>query len=992
MKHLLIILSIIFSTLTYGKQLPFKQVYEQFPHLPKGVLEAVAWSNTRMHNIQNQQSGCTGMPKPYGVMGLFSNGKGYFIENGRKVAVLSHISIENQKSDVLLQLKAYAYAFQKLYNQQKVAEVGKKIYQTFLLLSEIPMDGIVNLFARDAQVYQYLWFMQQEKWAKKYHFPAYNFDLENIVGTENYAVLSAPKVIISAEGIHNEFGDTYTGPTNNPLTIDYSGAIWNPTPCNYNSRPNGANSISAITIHDTEGSYAGAISWFHNCNANVSAHYVLRSSDGQITQVVDEKDRAWHVGSENDYTIGLEHEGYVAQTGWYTTAMYNASATLVRDICNRRGINKKRVGFFPWMPTTYYNQSTIPGNCVRIKGHQHYPNQTHNDPGPNWDWERYDNLINNSITPTVITSINGSVFDTGGSSGNYSSDERTQWLIAPSNVTNLTLNFTSFSLENTWDYLYIYDGNTVSDPLIGKYTGSNSPGVVTSNSGQLLLYFKSDCANVKSGWKAIISTTPVDDVAPTTQIDPITQWKTTDFTAGFVDADNNGGSGIHKSFYQVIDYNGFHWGANYLNGFFSDNFDSTVIYPHWSEVSGTWQISSATLQQTDEGNSNTNIYAPLTQNLSNEYLFIWRGKIAGSGTNRRAGLHLFCDNPTQSNRGNSYFVYYRVDNQKVQIYKVVNNTFTLVKNRSYPLNANQWYEFAVRYNRILGKLSAYVNGVMVTEWVDSSPIVSGDYISLRSGNCTYQVDNFKVYRSRYPNESISVGPANTNDIRYQNQNPATPSGKIKSIVVDNMGNLSAIDYQFVNVDWSPPINLIIDDGYSSDIDTVFQPIIKANWSATDQQSGIANYSLAIGTASITDDVLSWSNIGTASQFAHSLVNPVYGQVYYYSFVAQNNAGLLDTLSSDGQLLLAMDSVSSVAKQYLSQIKLYPNPTASLLYLSSVQKPLHVQLYNQLGKVVLSTVVTQDNSVISVRNLAAGTYNVVLFTKENLIVRKIVIDE
>ena len=50
--------------------------------------------------------------------------------------------------------------------------------------------------------------------------------------------------------------------------------------------------------------------------------------------MVLEQDKAWHVGSENPYTIGYEHEGYVTQPQWYTEAMYIASADLSRDIVN----------------------------------------------------------------------------------------------------------------------------------------------------------------------------------------------------------------------------------------------------------------------------------------------------------------------------------------------------------------------------------------------------------------------------------------------------------------------------------------------------------------------------------------------------------------------------------------------------------------------------------------------------------------------------------
>ena len=50
--------------------------------------------------------------------------------------------------------------------------------------------------------------------------------------------------------------------------------------------------VRFIVIHDAETDYQGTISIFQNPLAYVSAHYVLRSSDGQITQMVDNKNVA----------------------------------------------------------------------------------------------------------------------------------------------------------------------------------------------------------------------------------------------------------------------------------------------------------------------------------------------------------------------------------------------------------------------------------------------------------------------------------------------------------------------------------------------------------------------------------------------------------------------------------------------------------------------------------------------------------------------------
>ncbi|HRD40890.1 MAG TPA: hypothetical protein PLC65_19840, partial [Bacteroidia bacterium] len=367
---------------------------------------------------------------------------------------------------------------------------------------------------------------------------------------------------------------------------------------------------------------------------------------------------------------------------WFTTAMYNSSAALVKDMCTSNSINPLRCYFGPSCSGT--SSQCLQGSCVKIKGHQMYPNQTHTDPGPNWNWERFYKLLNNTYTVTTYTASSGNFYDSGGASANYTNDERKLWLFTKPGATNITLNFTSFNTEKNYDYLFIYDGGNVNSPLIGKYSGTVSPGPITSTNDSLLVEFRSDCATLASGWVAsyttnVVVTSAPDVIAPTTSVATLGAWKTTTFSATFTDLDNTGGSGVEKGYYQVIDFNGTEWRANYTRGFFADNFDN-AIHPEWTQKTGTWGISNNALEQSDETSTaagNTNIYASLTQNLSNRYLYHFLAKIEGTGTNRRAGLHFFCDNADSTNRNNSYFVWFRLDDQKIQIYKVVNNNFGL---------------------------------------------------------------------------------------------------------------------------------------------------------------------------------------------------------------------------------------------------------------------------------------------------------------------------
>ena len=57
-------------------------------------------------------------------------------------------------------------------------------------------------------------------------------------------------------------------------------------------RPDDGDDIRYIVIHDTEESYDSAIAAFQDPHRRVSAHYVIRSSDGQVTQLVYTKDVA----------------------------------------------------------------------------------------------------------------------------------------------------------------------------------------------------------------------------------------------------------------------------------------------------------------------------------------------------------------------------------------------------------------------------------------------------------------------------------------------------------------------------------------------------------------------------------------------------------------------------------------------------------------------------------------------------------------------------
>ncbi|MFC8533146.1 peptidoglycan-binding protein [Streptomyces sp. NPDC057249] len=154
-------------------------------------------------------------------------------------------------------------------------------------------------------------------------------------------------------------------------SADYPAALWVPAdPNNYTTGRTAE--IDKIVVHVTQGSYAGSISWFQDPVSEVSAHYVVRSSDGQITQMVRDADTAYHARSANASSLGIEHEGFIDDPTWFTDAMYRSSAALTASLCDRYGIPKDR---------------------AHIIGHSEAPGNDHTDPGTYWDWDRYMELV-----------------------------------------------------------------------------------------------------------------------------------------------------------------------------------------------------------------------------------------------------------------------------------------------------------------------------------------------------------------------------------------------------------------------------------------------------------------------------------------------------------------------------------------------------------------------------------------------------------------------
>ena len=211
--------------------------------------------------------------------------------------------------------------------------------------------------------------------------------------------------------------EKHDGPTlaTNP---DYKGAIFRASP-NFSSRPASASGkIKLVIIHTCEGAYSGCWGWLVQKKSGVSAHYVVKEDGSEISQLVQESKKAFHIAatykkslnggqeaslegvSGNSFTVGIEHAGFGKQNAWNPNLIAQ-SAKLVCDITKR---------------------NSVPRDKYHIVGHGQLQPYNRSDPGPNWPWATYLEKINTECgapppNPEPNPEPNPVPMDTGSESG-----------------------------------------------------------------------------------------------------------------------------------------------------------------------------------------------------------------------------------------------------------------------------------------------------------------------------------------------------------------------------------------------------------------------------------------------------------------------------------------------------------------------------------------------------------------------------------------------
>lgn len=330
--------------------------------VPADLLRAISYTETRFQMVDGQQE-FEGMAPAKGVMAL----RGDHLTRG---AALAHVTVAEASTDERANVRAAAAL---LADWARTTSFDR-----------------ADIGAWAPLVARYSGIASTDGQASYVHQEVYRA-LASGIRSDSRTGISVPSTPTRVR---------FTQPSAPSFSQDYAAAVWRPSP-NYGSRPAGTD-ISMLVIHDCEGSYTSCWSWLTNSQAQASAHYVVNESGSEISQLVLEANRAWHVSatydcslnsnvdcalngvSVNHFSVGIEHGGYASQTTW-PVGQIDASAKLACDITQGQGIARDR---------------------YHIIAHGQLQPATRTDPGPNWPWTDYLNRINGYCNTSIIIDSN----------------------------------------------------------------------------------------------------------------------------------------------------------------------------------------------------------------------------------------------------------------------------------------------------------------------------------------------------------------------------------------------------------------------------------------------------------------------------------------------------------------------------------------------------------------------------------------------------------
>ncbi len=138
-----------------------------------------------------------------------------------------------------------------------------------------------------------------------------------------------------------------------------------------------------------------------------------------------------------------------------------------------------------------------------------------------------------NMNDTTIVECQGILFDSGGEDGIYTNNENLTFVINPGQGV-ITLTFQDeFCLENSLDFLSIYNGPSAASPLLGTYTGTTLPPSLNATNGAVTLVMTSDNTVAYCGFMLEWNTDAPDPIPPAISVNVLPNCNASNLTVNF---------------------------------------------------------------------------------------------------------------------------------------------------------------------------------------------------------------------------------------------------------------------------------------------------------------------------------------------------------------------------------------------------------------------------------------------------------------------------
>lgn len=584
------------------------------------------------------------------------------------------------------------------------------------------------------------------------------------------------------------------------------------------------------------------------------------------------------------------------------------------------------------------------------------------------------------------------LLDSGGEGDYANNEEKTITLLSQAPNQKVKLVFQSFNLENNFDFLYIYDGESTSDPLIASLTGTTLPDSVwaTNSTGSLTLRFDSDDRNAKPGFIAKVSCTYIPQGPTSISLVNATSssiemtWNNTETTISeFL---------VYRSLTENGNYELIARLPRLTINYKDENLESGTqyFYKVYSSYFGHLSINSANL-----ATETTGCKAPsdlsVKSTSSNNAILTWTDNSANE-----TGFAI--ERSLQANTG----------------FEVI--ATTSVNATSYndaSLDADQTYYYRVKATSSTesSNYTSVVSVLIGSEILDNTEIVRCNYTLLDNGGLGNYLNNTTSWSILTPSETgktiklrISEFNIETNKDFLNLYNGSTA----QSPIVDTYTGTSIPDTLWAtNSDGKLYLRLTADASnnasgfriYVGCVDKLLAPsnlvqisatkgMVNLQW--TDNSQNEVGFKIYRSTVSDSGfEVIASLSANTTNYADNSTVD---GNTYYYKVLAFNN----EITSDYSNTLTATANPNAISEdQWFSELMLYPNPTkdfAKLMFNSLKMGAVKVEIYSVIGN-LFSTMVFEKQTTtftekIGVDNLPKGLYFVKVTMNDKTVTLKL----